>query len=245
MTTTPTPNSKGKLYLIPNLLGGNDTQIMPPYIAQILAQTEVFIVENVKDARRFLVKMGVKQTGRNLDELTFLHLDKHLPDERFAQYLQAAEHGKNIGLISDAGCPAIADPGSLIVQWAHQKNIEVAPLVGPSSLLLALMASGLNGQQFAFSGYLPIQQPQRGKFIRLLENRILTDNQTQLFIETPYRNQSLFADILQTCKNQLKLCIAANLTLPNQYIQTLSIAEWKKMPPPALHKIPTVFVMGI
>ncbi|HRI27762.1 MAG TPA: SAM-dependent methyltransferase, partial [Chitinophagales bacterium] len=147
--------------------------------------------------------------------------------------------------ISDAGCPAIADPGSLIVQWAHQKNIEVVPLVGPSSLLLALMASGLNGQQFAFSGYLPIQQPQRSKFIRLLENRILTDNQTQLFIETPYRNQSLFADILQTCKNHLKLCLAANLTLPNQFIQTHSIAEWKKMAPPALHKIPTVFVMGI
>lgn len=240
----PSLASKGKLYLIPNTLGTNDTETIPEYVRQIALQLSVFIVENIKEARRYLVKLGMKQSGRTIEELIFLELDKHASEATFSDYLKAAENGTDIGLISDAGCPAVADPGSIIVEWAHQKGIAVVPLVGPSSLLLALMSSGMNGQQFAFTGYLPIQHAARIQRLKFLEQRIVSENQTQIFIETPYRNQSLFTDILNTCKPQLRLSIAANLTLPNQYIQTLSIQLWKKTPPPDLHKIPTVFVLG-
>lgn len=235
---------QGKLYLIPNLLGGSNLQTIPEYVQQIVQQIEVFIVENTKEARRYLVKLGMNSNGKSVNALTFLELDKHTPEDRFTAYLQYADEGKNIGLISDAGCPAVADPGSLIVRHAHEKNIEVVPLVGPSSLLLALMASGLNGQQFAFSGYLPIEQAKRTQYIKKLEQLAGRENQTQIFIETPYRNQALFTDILATCRPDLRLCVAANLTLPNQYIATHSIGKWKSLPPPQLHKIPAVFLLG-
>ncbi|OWY20645.1 SAM-dependent methyltransferase [Sphingobacteriales bacterium UPWRP_1] len=236
--------SKGKLYLIPNLLGGNNLQTIPAYVQQLVQQIEVFIVENTKEARRYLVKLGMNSNGKSVNRLTFLELDKHTSEDRFTAYLQPADDGKDIGLISDAGCPAVADPGSLIVRRAHEKNIEVVPLVGPSSLLLALMASGLNGQQFAFSGYLPIESAKKTQHIKKLEQLVWRENQTQIFIETPYRNQTLFADILKTCHPDLRLCVAANLTLPGQYIATHTIGKWKNLPPPELHKIPAVFLIG-
>lgn len=235
---------QGKLYLIPNLLGGNSLQTIPAYVQQLVQHITVFIVENTKEARRYLVKLGLNSNGKSVNELIFLELDKHTPEFVFTNYLQHALEGKDIGLISDAGCPAVADPGSLIVRHAHQKNIEVVPLVGPSSLLLALMASGLNGQQFAFSGYLPIEQTKRIQHIKKLEQLVFRENQTQIFIETPYRNQALFSDILKTCRPDLHLCIAANLTLPTQYAKTHAIATWKNLPPPQLHKIPAVFLLG-
>lgn len=238
------PEKKGKLYLIPNVLGGSNTETIPAYVQQVVQQLRVFIVENTKEARRFLVKMGLNRNGNSINDLTFFELDKHAAEDTFSNYLQATENGTDIGLISDAGCPAVADPGSLIVQWAHEKEITVVPLVGPSSILLALMSSGMNGQQFAFSGYLPIAQAQRIQQLRQLERRVLHENQTQIFIETPYRNQALFTDILQTCHPTLRLCIAANLTLPNQYIKTHSISNWKNNPLPQLHKIPAVFLLG-
>ncbi|QQS30845.1 MAG: SAM-dependent methyltransferase [Sphingobacteriales bacterium] len=236
---------KGKLYLIPNTLGSRNMETIPDYVQKIALQLNVFIVENTKEAKRFLVYLGIKETGRQIEDLTFLELNKHAGEKEFSSYLKATEKGINIGLISDAGCPAVADPGGIIVQWAHEKGIEVIPLVGPSSMLLALMASGMNGQNFAFTGYLPIQQAQRIQKIRSLEHRILSENQTQVFIETPYRNQSLFTDLINTCKSHLRLCIAANLTLPDQCIKTQTIGNWKKAPLPDLHKIPAVFVLGI
>lgn len=238
--------AKGILYLIPNLLGGEDTGILPDQIRQILPQLNVFIVESCKQARRFLVKMGIKQTGRNLDELTFYEIGEHADKNVFADFLLPAHNGQHIGLISDAGCPAVADPGALIVRLAHEANIAVCPLVGPSSLLLALMASGMNGQNFAFNGYLPIARHERSHRIRHLEQRARQEQQTQLFIETPYRNLALFDDFLATCRPDTRLSLAVNLTLTDQWVRTLPIAKWKQLTQkPDIHKKTTVFVLGI
>ncbi len=237
------PKKRGTLYLIPNVLGNEDVATIPAYVQQLLPQIDVYIVESVRNARRYLVKLGIKKMGKTIDELTFLELDKHQKEQGFSHYLKAAVQGKNIGLLSDAGCPAVADPGAVIVFLAHEKGIPVMPLVGPSSILLALMGSGLGGQNFAFTGYLPIKKPERLKRIAHLEKRALNERQTQLFMEAPYRNNHLFADVLSTCNNNTQLCVAANISLPNQFIKTQSIRQWRK-DIPELHKQPTIFVLG-
>jgi len=226
------------LFLIPTTLG--DTPIskaLPDYNKTVILSIKHFIVENIRTARRF-----IKKTDPSIDinSLTFFTLDKHTPKESISSFLKPIEEGFSIGIISEAGCPAIADPGADVVAIAQQKNIKVIPLVGPSSILLALMASGFNGQNFAFHGYLPIDNEQRIKALKNLEQKIYSENQTQLFIETPYRNDKIFDDIIKSCKSSTKLCIAADITLDSEYIKTLSISDWKKQKPD-LSKRPCIF----
>jgi 16S rRNA (cytidine1402-2'-O)-methyltransferase len=214
------------LFLIPVTLGETEiSKVLPAYNREILLTIRHFIVENVRTARRFL-----KQTlpDISIDDLVFYTLNKHTTKEALSGYLDPIGEGHPVGIISEAGCPAIADPGADIVAIAQQKGIRVIPLVGPSSILLALMASGFNGQSFAFLGYLPIDQDQRVKTLKTVEQRIYSENQTQLFIETPYRNGKMVEDILKTCKPSTKLCIAADITLESEFIRTKSISEWKK-----------------
>ena len=232
--------AKISLYLIPVTLGETEiSRVLPDYNKNIILSLRYFIVEDIRSARRFL-----KKTDPSIipDELTFFVLNKHTSPEEISGFLQPVEDGHSIGIISEAGCPAIADPGADIVAIAQQKNIPVVPLVGPSSILLALMASGFNGQRFAFHGYLPIDPAQRVKYLKNLEQSIYFDDQTQLFIETPYRNDKMLADILKTCKPETKLCIAADITLDSEFIKTKSIAEWKKQIP-NLSKKPCIFGM--
>jgi 16S rRNA (cytidine1402-2'-O)-methyltransferase len=229
------------LFLIPVTLGETEiSKVLPPYNKEIILSLKYFIVENVRTARRFL-----KQTdpGLNMDELTFFTLNKYTTKEELSGFLDPVKDGYSIGIISEAGCPAIADPGADVVAIAQQKNIQVVPLVGPSSILLALMASGFNGQNFAFLGYLPIDNEQRIKTLKLLEQRTYSEKQTQLFIETPYRNNKLLEDILKACKPATKLCIAADITLKTEYIKTKNIGDWKKTIPD-LSKRPCIFALN-
>ena len=228
------------LFLIPVTLG--DTTIsktLPDYNHTIIVSIKHFIVENIRSARRFL---KLTEPSIDIDALTFYTLNKHTSKELIADFLKPIEEGYSVGVISDAGCPAIADPGAEVVALAHRKNIQVIPLVGPSSILLALMASGFNGQCFAFHGYLPVDNEQRMKTLKTLEHRMYSENQTQLFIETPYRNGKLLDEILKTCKPSTRLCIAADLTLNSEYIKTRSISEWKKQKPD-LSKRPCIFAL--
>ena len=230
------------LFLIPVTLGETPlSQVLPPYNKEIVLSLKHFIVENVRTARRFL-----KQTDPAIpiDELTFYTLNKHTTREELAGYLNPIQAGYSIGILSEAGCPAIADPGADIVSIAQQKAIPVVPLVGPSSILLALMASGLNGQNFAFNGYLPIDSPLKIKILKQLEQRVYSENQTQLFIETPYRNVKTAQDILNTCKPGTKFCIAADISLPTEDIRTKTIREWQKKAPD-LSKKQCIFILGI
>jgi len=228
------------LFLIPTILGDTTiSKVLPDYNKTVILSVKHFIVENIRTARRFLKKT---EPSIDIDTLTFFTLNKHTSKESIAGFLKPIEEGYSVGIISEAGCPAIADPGAEVVALAHQKNIQVIPLVGPSSILLALMASGFNGQSFAFHGYLPIDNEQRIKTLKMLEQRIYSESQTQLFIETPYRNNKLFDDILKTCKPATKLCIAADITLDSEYIKTLSISDWKKHKPD-LSKRPSIFAL--
>lgn len=229
-----------KVYLIPTTLGDSPVEnVIPSYVIDIINSTNHYIVENIKTARRYLIKAGIKT---KIDDLTFYELNKHSLPEQYASYLNPIKEGCNIGIISEAGTPGIADPGAEIAAIAHRKNIPVVPLVGPSSILLSVMASGLNGQNFAFVGYLPIKKPERIKRIKDLERRSQVENQTQLFIETPYRNQHLLEDILANCSSETKLCIAADITLESEFIKTKSVNEWKKGVP-NLHKQPCIFLI--
>ena len=229
-----------KVYLIPTTLGDSPVEnVIPSYVIDIINSTNHYIVENIKTARRYLIKAGIKA---KIDDLTFYELNKHSSPEQYASYLNPIKEGHNIGIISEAGTPGVADPGAEIAAIAHRKNITVVPLVGPSSILLSVMASGLNGQSFAFVGYLPIPKPERIKRLKDLERRSQVENQTQLFIETPYRNQHLLEDILSNCSSETKLCIAADITLETEFIKTKSVKEWKKGIP-NLHKIPTIFLI--
>lgn len=228
------------LYLIPVTLGETEiSKVLPSYNQSIISSIRYFIVENVRTARRFLKQAD---PGINVDGLTFYTLNKHTSDTELSGFLNPIEDGNSIGIISEAGCPAIADPGADIVAIAQEKNIPVVPLVGPSSVLLALMASGFNGQSFAFHGYLPIDAGERIKTLKSLEQRIYSENQTQLFIETPYRNGKLADDILKTCKPATLLCIAADITLGSEFIKTKRIADWKKQMPD-LSKRPCIFAI--
>ena len=228
------------LFLIPVTLGETEiSKVLPSYNKEVILSIKHFIVENVRTARRFLKQVDA---SISIDELTFYPLNKHTSETELSGFLSPIKDGYSIGIISEAGCPAIADPGADIVAIAQKKNIKVVPLVGPSSILLALMGSGFNGQSFAFHGYLPIDSDQRIKTLKSLEQRIYSENQTQLFIETPYRNGKMVEDILKNCKPSTKLCIAADITLETEFIQTKNIGEWKKQVP-ELSKRPCLFLL--
>jgi 16S rRNA (cytidine1402-2'-O)-methyltransferase len=217
---------QASLYLIPVTLGETSVeQVLPAYNKEAVLRTKHFIVENIRSARRFLKKVD---KDIDIDGLTFYELNKHTRPEQIENYLNPMANGFHVGIISEAGCPAIADPGSDIVAIAQRKGYKVVPLVGPSSILLSLMASGFNGQNFAFCGYLPIDGVERIKKIRQLENLIHQEHQTQIFIETPYRNQKLAEDIIKHCNPSAKLCIAMNITCENEYIKTLPVKQWAK-----------------
>lgn len=230
------------LYLIPVPLGETPVgQVLPAYNAEIIRNISVFIVENVRSARRFLKKAD---NSINIDDIEFYELNEHTNKNSIGNYLDPIiKEGKPMGVISEAGCPAVADPGADIVALAQKKNIRVIPLVGPSSILMSVMASGFSGQSFAFNGYLPAKPQERAQKLKQLEQRCYKENQTQLFIETPYRNAQMIESILKTCRPETKLCIASGITCPEEYIKTKSVAEWKKLPLPELGKIPAVFLI--
>ena len=228
------------LYLIPVTLGDTEyARVFPAYNRNIVVQIRHFIVENVRSARRFLKKM---EPMISIDDLTFYELNKHTAPEQVSGYLKPLEQGCSVGVISEAGCPAVADPGADVVAIAQRKHYKVVPLVGPSSILLSVMASGFNGQSFAFNGYLPIDQQERANTIKRLEGRIYTESQTQLFIETPYRNNRLVEELIRICRPSTKLCIASNITCEDEYICTRPIKEWSGCLPD-LNKKPTIFLI--
>lgn len=228
------------LYLLPVTLG--DTlldKVLPSYNLEVIAHIRHFIVEDVRSARRFLKKVNKEF---DIDSMTFYPLNKHTSPADISGYLKPLQEGKPMGVISEAGCPAVADPGADVVAIAQQKNLKVVPLVGPSSIILSVMASGFNGQSFSFNGYLPIEAGERAKKLKQLEQRVYTEQQTQLFIETPYRNNRLMEDILHHCRPQTKLCIAANITCEDQYIKTQSVKNWQGHLPD-LSKTPCIFLL--
>lgn len=217
---------KGKLYLIPSPLGENDPmEVIPLPVLKSLEGFRTFVVEEVRTARRYLSKAGLR--GR-IGELQFFELNEHTEQSTIEGYLKLFDGGNDIALISEAGLPAVADPGAQLVALAHRHGIEVIPAVGPSSLMMSLMASGLNGQSFAFCGYIPAKTDERRSRLKTLEKISGQLKQTQIIIETPYRNESLFKDILSTCAASTRLCIAANITMPDAYIKTKTVAQWKK-----------------
>ena len=228
------------LYLIPVLLGDTSVdQVIPTYNKSIVSELKFYIVENIRTARRFLKKCD---PDIDIDSLTFFELNKHTNIKDVSGFLDPMKSGEDMGVMSEAGCPGVADPGADVVAIAQQKGYKVVPLVGPSSMLMAIMASGFNGQSFAFHGYLPIDSNERANKLKQLESRSYNENQTQLFIETPFRNQKLAEDILQHCKPQTQLCIATNISCDDEQIVTKSIKAWKgKLPD--LHKKPTVFLI--
>jgi 16S rRNA (cytidine1402-2'-O)-methyltransferase len=231
---------KGKLYLIPTTLGENEPlEVMPYSVRTVVEKINHYIVENEKSARRFIKKITPKKSQ---PDLVLMKLDKYADELETRTYLDACEQGISVGLLSEAGVPAVADPGATIVKLAHEKGIQVVPLVGPSSILLALMASGMNGQNFAFNGYLPIDKADRKKAIKELERLSKEKNQSQIFIETPYRNEKMFTDLKSTLTPGTRLCIAADITLPEEYIKTYTVADWKKQNPD-LHKRPAIFII--
>ncbi len=231
---------QASLFLIPVTLGETSIdQVLPAYNREIILNIKHFIVENIRSARRFLKKTDA---SINIDELTFYELNKHTKPEQIENYLNPIKQGLHVGIISEAGCPAIADPGADIVAIAQRKGYKIVPLVGPSSILLALMASGFNGQSFAFHGYLPIDSNERTKKIKHLEQRIYNEHQTQIFIETPYRNTKLAEDIINTCNPSTKMCIAMNITCEDEFIKTLNVKEWKKQLPD-MDKKPCIFLI--
>ncbi|MCW3083093.1 MAG: SAM-dependent methyltransferase [Bacteroidetes bacterium] len=233
---------KGKLYLIPTTLGdtAETADVIPVKVNQVINTIDEYIVENEKSARHYLKKIGIQKP---LPEIILHPLNQHTQPHEISTYLNNIAAGKNIGIISEAGCPGVADPGAEVVKLAHEKNITVIPLVGPSSILLSLMASGFNGQNFAFNGYLPKERGERIKKIKELERLAVQKNQTQLFIETPYRNMHLLEDLIANCDKQTKLCIACDISLPTEFIKTKSMAYWKDKTPD-IAKRPTIFLLN-
>lgn len=228
------------LYLLPVTLGETSIEkVLPSYNKEIVSAIRHFIVEDIRSARRFLKKVDREI---DIDALTFYSLNKHTSPQDIATYLQPLVGGVSMGVISEAGCPAVADPGADVVAIAQRKGLKVVPLVGPSSIILAVMASGFNGQSFAFHGYLPIAPGERSRRLKDLEQRVYAEDQTQLFIETPYRNHKMVEDILQHCRPQTKLCIAANITCEGEYIRTHTVKEWQGRVPD-LSKIPCIFLL--
>lgn len=231
---------KGSLYIIPVLLGGdNVSDLIPQGTLDAVRPLKHFIVENSKSARQFLKLAGIATPQQ---DLVIQEIDKHSDVIPYEKYIKPALEGNDIGLLSEAGVPAVADPGAGFVLAAHRAGIKVIPLTGPSSLLLALMSSGLNGQSFCFHGYLPVQRDERILKLKQLEKDAQNKKQTQLFIETPYRNNQLVKDLVETLAGTTKLCIACNISLPDEYIKTQNISAWKNATPD-LHKKPAVFLL--
>lgn len=229
----------GKLFLIPTTLGDNEPlEVLPISVKKKVEEINFFIVENEKSARRFIKKIAPRKSQ---PALRIFILDKYTSEFESKSFLDPCFQGINVGLLSEAGVPAIADPGANMVMLAHLKKIDVVPLVGPSSIVLAMMGSGLNGQNFAFNGYLPIDKTERKKKIKELEKWSKSNNQTQIFIETPYRNEKLFTELKNTLTPSTQLCIAADLTLNTEYIKTFLVADWKNEHPD-LHKRPCIFI---
>ncbi len=233
-------DSVGRLYLIPTTMGDSDPlDVLPQKVKRTIDFIEDYIVENEKTARKFIKSIAPDKVQATLR----LHsLNKHTEVSEHAKMIQPCLEGRNVGLMSEAGCPGVADPGAVIVKLAHEKGIQVIPLVGPSSILLAMMASGMNGQSFAFNGYLPIEKGEKKLALKNFEKLSLDKDQSQLFIETPYRNNKLLEDIMQTLHPATHLCIATDITLPTEYIKTLRIQDWKKMKID-LHNRPTIFII--
>lgn len=228
------------LYLLPVTLGDTPvSKVLPQYNAGIISGIRHFIVEDVRSARRFLRSVDAQF---DIDGSQFFELNKHTSPADISGFLKPLIDGKPMGVISEAGCPAVADPGADVVAIAQRKGLKVVPLVGPSSIILSVMASGFNGQSFAFHGYLPIKPDERAKRLRQLEQRVYSENQTQLFIETPYRNNKMVDDILRNCRPQTRLCIAANITCEGEYVRTRTVKEWKGHVPD-LSKIPCIFLI--
>jgi len=231
---------KGTLYLIPSLLGESPANnVFPPANSEIISKVRYFIVEEIRTARRFLKKICPEI---EIDSLIFMIYNEHSSPKEASSFLDPLLKGQDTGIISEAGTPCVADPGSLLVQLAHESGIQVVPMVGPSSILLALMASGFNGQQFVFHGYLPIDKTERTKRLREIEQDIIKKDSTQIFIETPYRNLKLFQAITETCQESTLLCLATSLTTSEESIITLPVRDWKKKKP-ELNKKPTVFLL--
>lgn len=233
----------GTLYLLPVPLGDDvlPEAVLSPEALAVMRRLGEFVVENEKAARQVLKKAGI---SRPLPEVRLHPMGKHVQEADMRSYLNTARTGGEIGLLSDAGCPGVADPGAVLVRMAHEAGIRVVPMIGPSSLLLALMASGMNGQQFMFHGYLPIDAADRQRELRRLDADSRRNGTTHLFIETPFRNQKFLQDLLQTLDGSTRLCVACELTLPQEYIRSQTVAQWKKAPLPDLQKRPTVFVIG-
>ncbi|MGI9542792.1 MAG: SAM-dependent methyltransferase [Cyclobacteriaceae bacterium] len=230
---------KGRIYLIPTIISPDtESVVLPPQIFQVIKSLDYFLVENVRTARRFISSLKL---GLEIGNLQFELLNKHTSPKDISTLIEPVKAGRSIGVLSESGCPGVADPGAMVVEMAHRQSITVVPLVGPSSLLLALMASGFNGQSFTFHGYLPIDKNDRVKKIKALE--VAARNGTQIFIETPYRNQQMFESIVQSCRGDTLLCVAKNLTAQDSWVKTRSINQWKKNQP-AINKIPVVFLLG-
>lgn len=230
------------LYLIPVTLGETEYQkVLPEYNKKIICGIKNFIVENRRSAIRFL---KLADSSIDIDSLEFLELNEHSDLAKISNYLNPLLKKKlPMGIISEAGCPAVADPGAAVVEMAQKKNLKVVPLSGPSSMIMAVMASGLNGQSFAFNGYLPVKPNERAAKIRQLENRAWNEKQTQLFIEAPYRNLKMLESILNSCRNETRVCVAAGLTTEQEFVRTLSVAEWKKSNEPPINKVPAIFLI--
>lgn len=233
--------STGMLYLIPVSLGEtNNDMLFPNLNLRLLEELNYLVVENEKSARRFIRSTGNK---RDFDQLELILLDKRTKQHEISRPIELLIQGKDVGLMSEAGCPGVADPGQILVAEAHKFNIKVVPLIGPSSILLGLMASGLNGQGFTFHGYLPIDKKDRVKKLRELDTNVSKSGHTQIFMDTPYRNEKLFDDVLRTCSSKHKVCVAVDITLETEQIKTLAIAEWKTNRID-LHKRPCMFFLG-
>lgn len=235
-------NKKGKLYLIPVMLGEESKaqHVLPELVKEVIKSTDYYIVENEKVARRSIKKI---MPEKKQSDLKIQVLDKHNQTLGISQeMIQPILEGKNIGVMSDAGCPGIADPGALVVKLAHQNQITVVPLVGPSSILLALMASGFNGQNFAFNGYLPIDKQDKKNALKLFEKISFDRNQSQIFIETPYRNNKLLEDLLTILQSDTYLCVACDITLETEFIKTMKVKDWKKQQVD-LHNRPCIFII--
>jgi len=234
-------SKKGKLFLIPVPIAETSYSTIPEYVLEQMHGIEFFIVERARTSRRYIKASGF---DGDIGSLHFTELDKRNPDKLPDLLFDPIFDGKDMGLMSEAGMPGIADPGALVVAKAHELDIEVVPMIGPSSIFLSLAASGLNGQQFTFHGYLPVKNPQLNQKLLQLDKKVQNTGETQIFIETPYRNESIFQAILKGCHQKSKLCIASEITGRMEYIQSKTIAQWKKSKKPELHKKTAVFLLG-
>lgn len=233
---------KGTIYLIPTIISPDThSQVLPPQIRDVANHLTYFLVENIRTARRFLSALKIETP---IDQLQFELLHKKTSSEELPGLMQPALDGNNIGVLSESGCPGVADPGARAVAYAHQHGLRVIPLVGPSSILMALMASGFSGQSFVFHGYLPIDKGQRAKTFKTLEKQSQQHRQTQIFMETPYRNNQLFKDMLKHCHPETLVCVAKDISGSEEYIRTQSVRAWQKQPLD-LHKVPTVFLLYV